>query len=171
MGVEEAKRRRLNALIDGSSNKASLGVDDYRSRARDNHDERRALGKLVSARKTLKELDERAGVKDNYLWLDPHEEYARMRAELIGGDRFGPRSRLGDFGAVDEADEDNYGFGDDQNKDKMTKEGKIDIDLEGEEVFEDEEIVQREEDKERFLAMDARQRLDKTIAHLRDKYR
>lgn len=168
--MEEAKRRRLHDLASKSDNRAKLSVDDYRSRARDDHDERRALNKLVAARKTMQELDERSGIMSNYLWLDPHEEYARMRAENWGGARFGPKGRLGDFGAVDEADEDAYGFGDDQNRNNTLREGQIDIALEGEEAFESDEIVKMDEQKDEFLQLDARARLAKTTAYLRDKY-
>ncbi|CAD6586239.1 MAG: hypothetical protein CYPHOPRED_003453 [Cyphobasidiales sp. Tagirdzhanova-0007] len=151
-----------------------LSVEDYRSRSRANHTERRAEGQLISARKTCQALDEAAGVSCNHIWLDPTEEYRRERAMAIGGERFGPKGRLGDFGAVDEGDEEAFGFGDDQGRSahrssEVQNEGKIEIEPE-DEAFEDDEILEREEIKRDFLAQSARERLKRTTRYLRQEH-
>ena len=92
----------------------------------------------------------------------------------IGGERFGPKGRLGDFGAVDEGDEEAFGFGDDQGRSahrssEVQNEGKIEIEPE-DEAFEDDEILEREEIKRDFLAQSARERLKRTTRYLRQEH-
>jgi hypothetical protein len=145
-------------------------VDDYRSRSASTRDERRAYGLLSRARATCAELDARIGVKHNYLWLDPEEEARALRAAYLDARRFGPKTRLGDFGA-EEGDEENL-LGDDQARSALAS---ADAELEDEggedEVFEDAEIEEREERKMAFLKMDARERLAETVRYLRERHR
>ena len=167
-GVDEAKRRRLADEVSSAEKRTTETVDQYRDRVQANHLERKAEGQLVAARKTCKDLDTAHGYRgENYRWLDPKEEENRKRA-AIWGDRtkFGVKSRLGDFSA--EVDEDANGFGDDQYKNGGL-DGEIDVGLEGE-IFEDQELQQRHEEKEAFLLMDARGRLKNTVEYLRQAY-
>lgn len=163
--MEEAKRRKLEDLVDKAGTRQKFTVDDYRSRSAANRDERRAYGQLVNARKTCKELDARIGVRNNYLWLDPEEEELARREAIRDARRFGPKTRLGDFGA-EEGDEDNL-IGDDQLKGGVDTEIDVNDD---DEVFEDDELQEREEKKAAFLLADARERLRQTVEYLRQRH-
>ena len=91
----------------------------------------------------------------------------------IGGQRFGPKGRLGDFGAVDEGDEEAFGFSDDQARSSTRRgdvSGEIVIGLE-DEAFENDEIIEREELKTDFLRQDAQERLKRIVIYLRQKYK
>jgi len=48
--------------------------DDFRQRSQKMYEERRAEGRLHSAMKTLRALDEGLGIEDNYLSLDPTDK-------------------------------------------------------------------------------------------------
>lgn len=154
----------MEEIADKAGTRQQLTVDDYRSRSAANRDERRAYGQLANARKTCKELDARIGVRSNYLWLDPEEEELARREAIRDARRFGPKTRLGDFGN-EEGDEDNL-IGDDQAKGLDTE---IDIN-DDEEIFEDDALQDREEKKATFLLSDARERLRQTIQYLRDRH-
>lgn len=162
--MEEAKRRKIEEIADRAGTRQKLTVEDYRSRSAANRDERRAYGQLANARKTCKELDARIGVKSNYLWLDPEEEELARREAIRDARRFGPKTRLGDFGN-EEGDEDNL-LGDDQGK---GLDAEIDIN-DDEEIFEDDELQEREEKKQAFLLADARERLKQTNDYLRGRH-
>lgn len=148
LGVHEAKKRRLESLAESSSTRTSLSVEDYRSRSRSNHEERRAEGLLKNARKTCKDLDQqkpsslsssfsasasggdgREGESKtwNVLWLDPLEELAKEEERVRHSRRYKPvaKTRLGDFSSGindDEEDEDNL-LGDDQARRRAKQAG------------------------------------------------
>ena len=104
-------------------------------------------------------------MRNNYLWLDPEEEELARREAIRDSRRFGPKSRLGDFGA-EEGDEDNL-LGDDQAKGGIDTEIDVNDD---DEVFEDDELQEREEKKAAFLLSDARERLRQTVEYLRQRH-
>jgi len=62
------ERNAKVAKLDEEANK-----ETYRSRAREDYEERRAEGRLLSATRTLQELDEKGGVQFNVLSLNPHD--------------------------------------------------------------------------------------------------
>lgn len=197
LGVEEAKRRKLASLVTDSAQRTQESASDYRSRTKDNFEERRAEGKLKGARKTLVELDTRHGVLRNYLWADPVEEQQRdgPAAGSLHDDRYtfasGKASkarlqRIGRFGEY-ESDEEGGDFGDDQHftsrvsgaartADEIRRgeagDGTGGADDGGllEEVYDEEEMRKYEDDKEEFFAKDARTRLAETVDYLRTKY-
>lgn len=168
LGVEEAKRRKLAQAA--SKERQTENVDDYRSRAKLNHSEKRAEGQLKSVRKTCFELDDRSGVKDNFLWLDPLEEYHKEREKALGArSRFRIKDREGLGG---EWDEDND-YGDDQGSLAHRRRDNMDeIELESdEEILDTEEMEKREADKAEFLRLSAVQRLRRTLDYLRKRHK
>lgn len=171
MGVEEAKRRKLAEAASKESKGESL--DDYRSRARTNHSERRAEGQLKSVRETCVALDEREDIKYNHLWLDPMEEYHKEREKALGArSRFRIKEREGLGGEWDEDNE----YGDDQAISRRS--GKIKVDNLDDEIgldsdLEDvdtEEAERREQAKNDFLRKSATERLKITLDYLRQRH-
>lgn len=159
-----------------SKESQTASVDDYRSRARSNHSERRAEGQLKSVRETCISLDEREGIKHNHLWLDPMEEYHKERERQLGArSRFRIKEREGLGGEFDEENE----FGDDQalassrhklgNAKRDNLHEEIIISDEEEDV-DTEEMEKREAMKDDFLRKSATERLKTTLDYLRQRH-
>lgn len=53
-------------ILKAARTKEETGKESYRSRTRDEYEERRATGRLLSATRTLLSLDEKAGVKVSF---------------------------------------------------------------------------------------------------------
>ncbi|KAK9895639.1 hypothetical protein P389DRAFT_67124 [Cystobasidium minutum MCA 4210] len=171
LGVEEAKRRKISEAA--SKERQTESLDDYRSRVRSNHAEKRAEGQLKSVRETCISLDEREGIKYNHLWLDPLEEYHKEREKQLGArSRFRIKERDGLGG---EFDDDDNEFGDDQSRgvrrngmrDNLDEELELDGDLED---LNTEEMEKREAAKEQFLRLSATERLKTTLDYLRNRH-
>lgn len=127
---------------------------------------------MKSVRKTCLELDERAGVRTNHMWLDPLEEYNKEREKAYGArSRFRVKERDGLGGEYD----DDNDFGDDQftnrrsgKRDNLDEEVVLSSD---EEDVDDAELERREQAKIAFLRMSATNRLDATLAYMREKHK
>ncbi|KAF5333499.1 hypothetical protein D9611_002327 [Ephemerocybe angulata] len=75
-GIGLGKRARSPTAPERMAKMAKMAEDakdgDYRSRARDEYNNRRAEGRLGPAQRTCATLDEQAGKEFNVLWLNPN---------------------------------------------------------------------------------------------------
>ncbi|EJD53894.1 hypothetical protein AURDEDRAFT_180277 [Auricularia subglabra TFB-10046 SS5] len=77
-GVGLGKRPAVPDGTERAAKVARIAADDenrtdYRGRAREGWEDRRAEGRMAAAQRTCKSLDEKAGKEFNVFWLDPHD--------------------------------------------------------------------------------------------------
>ncbi|GAA5988246.1 hypothetical protein JCM11641_002099 [Rhodosporidiobolus odoratus] len=172
LGLPTAKKPRYlptsfsskNPSSDASASTPLPDISSYLAHIKSSVDSRRAFGLLRSARRTLEELDRRAGTEESYMWRDPEEE-SRDKEKY-------DRRRLFDK-IDDELDDDDDRKIEDREK-RAAKKGALAyergisgqvVDVESEDKAQDEK-----EEEEEWFAMDVQTRLGLTLAYLRSKY-
>ncbi|KAL8279948.1 hypothetical protein RQP46_007529 [Phenoliferia psychrophenolica] len=143
-------------------------INLYLSRNLGLFNERKAFGILRSVRKTLEELDRRAGIEDSVMWKAPEDQVRderrdRAKRAFRGGD-VDPDEDWG-VDVKGEREEQDRGRGLDYEKGLSGV--VVDEDGDGEEG--DEAKLDREEEAE-WLAFDSPVRLALTLAYLRNTY-
>ncbi|GAA97944.1 uncharacterized protein L969DRAFT_52665 [Mixia osmundae IAM 14324] len=125
----------------------------YLARHRDGFDERKSEGILRKARRTLEELDRRAGTQDNVLWISPEDDAVREERRIRN-------ARLGMTVEYDDSDDERAGTK--RHAPLNDEEVPLSDDEDGPKIT--------SATRDSFSALDARTRLSMTLDYLRETH-